>query len=322
MFGNQTIRTGIDIGSTSVKLVRGTGQTRLEEITHAGIEPYESSATNDRITRAADALKTLMSRLDLSKHKLGRIAVTVGWQESMLQEAVTPPLNAEDLIRALPFESQKHMNLDGVADPVLDGQLLGAAHKEGTGEAAQSRVLFAAIPREARDYTLSILARLGLEPKVVDLEPLAGLNELYAYLATTESTGKVTGLVDLGGRHAAMHIVGHGSGLLSRNLGPGSSLNDSAADQERYTRRLADKIQQTITYYRGHYRHQVERLYLIGGGAYADGRLQDLSEAVGCPVELLDALANANSEIRGVDDVAARGAELVTACGLCRWGDD
>jgi Tfp pilus assembly PilM family ATPase len=228
LFGNQAIRTGIDIGSTSAKLVRGSGKSRLEQITHVGIEPYE--AGTDRVTAAATALKALMSRLGLGKHKLGRLAVTVGWQEAMVQEAVTPPLGEKELVQALPFESRKHMNLEGLTEPVLDGQLLGVVTDEEDGDAALSRILFAAVSKEAREITISILAKAGLEPEILDLEPLAGLNELFANLDAAEADGRIIGLIDLGGRHAAMHVVGHDGGLLSRNLGPGSSRHDAAAE--------------------------------------------------------------------------------------------
>jgi len=322
LFGNQAIRTGIDIGSTSVKLVRGSGKTRLEQITHVGIEPYVATSAAERVTVAAEALKILMSRLGLSKYKLGRLAVTVGWQDAMVQEAITPPLDAKELVQALPFESRKHMNLDGMIEPVLDGQILGVVTDDDAGGTALSRVLFAAVSKDARDYTLSILTGAGLEPMIIDLEPLAGLNELFSHLDTAEMDGKTIGLVDLGGRHAAMHIVGSDGSLLSRNLGPGSSRQDGDTEQELYTKRLAGKIQQTITYYRGKHRQQVNSLYAIGGGAYAPGRLESLSEAVNCPVTLLDPMGSLDKKVKGAVDIADRGAELVTACGLCRWGDD
>jgi len=321
LFGNQGARTGIDIGSTSVKLVCGKGRQRLERITHVGIEPYHAASPAARVDEAAAALKTLMSRLGLSKRKLGRLAVTVGWQESMVQETTTPPLDEGELASALPYETRKYLNLDDVADPVLAGQLLGIVGQVGTGGVMQSRVLLAAVPREARDFPLQVLARLGLEPRIVDLEPLAGLNELFARLDAAEERGDVVGLIDLGGRHAAVHMVARDGGLLSRNLGPGSSRGDDAAAQCLYTRRLADKVQQTLTYYRGRFRREVDSLYVIGGGAYVTGRLDHLSESVGCRVTMLDPLAHEAKEARGASELAAHGAELATACGLCRWGD-
>jgi len=321
LFGSQSVRTGIDIGSTSVKLVRGTGSLRLEHITHVGIESYHAATPAQRVGAAAEALDILMTRLGLNKRKLGRLAVSVGWQEAMVEEAMTPPLDAKELSRALPFESRKYMNLDDMTDPLLGGQVLGFTNQDDPGGMAQSRVLFAAVPREARDLPLAVLKRLGIEPEIVDLEPLAGLNELFARLEETAEENTVVGLIDLGGKHAAVHMVGRNGGLLSRNLGPGSSRDDDEAAQDLYTRRLANKIQQTLIYYRGRYRREVGILYVIGGGAYVAGRLACLSEAVGCPVELLDPLADAGEQTSGAAELAARGAELVTACGLCRWGD-
>ncbi len=182
MFGLTTARTGIDVGSTSVKLVRGTGRTRLERITHAGIEPCGADAES-----AAAALKALMKRLSLGRRQLGRVAVTVGWQDAMVQEALTPPLDEDDLQQALPFEAPKHLNLEGVDDPVLAGQLMDLVTLDDAEGSVEQRVLLAAVPREARDHVLTILARAGIEPQIVDLEPLAGLNELFAHLDEADS---------------------------------------------------------------------------------------------------------------------------------------
>ena len=317
MFGTTAARTGIDIGTTSVKLVRGDGRERLDRITHVGIEPCTGETGS-----AAAALKALMKRLDLSPRRLGRVAVSVGWQDAQIQEAFTPPLDESELARALPFEARKHLDLDGIADPVLSGQLLDVVTADDTEGSARQRVLLAAVSREARDHVLSILSMAGIEPEVVDLEPLAGLNELFARLDRAELENAVVGLVDLGGHHAAMHVVGARGGLLSRNLGPGSGPDDGPAERDLYTRRLTEKILQTMTFYRGRHRTQVSRLYLIGGGAYAEGRLEAIADAAQCPVNLLDPLSAAPAGVCGAEEMADRGPELATACGLCRWGDD
>ena len=106
------IRTGIDLGTGSVKLVRGEGEPVLERTTHLGIEDWDAAENGDDAARAAGALRRLLDRLKLAKSRLGSIAVAVGGDDASLREVVMPSLTEEELRQALPFEAQKHLNLE------------------------------------------------------------------------------------------------------------------------------------------------------------------------------------------------------------------
>jgi Tfp pilus assembly PilM family ATPase len=105
--------------------------------------------------------------------------------------------------------------------PILDCQILGKA-PPGEDGGSQIRVLLTATPAVQRDFPLQVLARLGLEPEVVDLEPLAALNALLAVVPPEGDSEKALGLLDLGGRQASLHLTGRDGGIVSRPVGPGA----------------------------------------------------------------------------------------------------
>jgi type IV pilus assembly protein PilM len=321
-----SIRTGIDLGTTSVKLVRGEGRVRLERITHLDGENWDPGEPggngNHAVERAAGALGRILGRLGGTRHRLGRIAVGVGGEEAGLREVLLPRLGEEEIRRALPFEARKHLTLEQMTAPTIAFQVLGSAPPgEGLG-APQDRVLLAAVSSPQRDFALRVLQTHGLEPEVIDLEPLANLNALLAALPVAElGDGAVVGLLDIGGRETGLHLTQADGGLLTRTVGPGSPGPQGSAQNAGFVEDLARRVQETLTFYRGRYRRDVASLYLGGGGAMLEGLRPALQAALDLPVRVLNPLEGVALPATAGDDVAAWATRYVTACGLCRWWD-
>jgi Tfp pilus assembly PilM family ATPase len=313
-----SIRTGIDLGTTSVKLIRGEGRLRLERITHIEGENWDPGTSGngaEAVARAAAALGRILGRLGAARHRLGHIAVGVGGEEAGLREVLMPRLAEEEMRRALPFEARKHLTLEEMTSPTIAFQVLGPAYPGEGAEASQDRVLLAAVSSPQRDFALRVLAVHGLEPEVIDLEPLASLNALLAVLPAAELGDGVVGLLDLGAREAALHLSQTDGRLLTRTVGPG------ATEIAGFAEGLARRIQETFTFYRGRYRRDVASLHVAGGGAGIEGLHGALQTALGLPVRVLNPFEGVALPAAAGDDVAARAPRYVTACGLCRWWD-
>jgi len=321
VFGTSTARTGIEFGTTSVKLVRGEGRQRLERVTHALSEPWDGQSREDRLPRAGAALRDLLRSAGLGRGRLGRIATAVGWQESTLREAELPPLTGRELARALPFEARNHLDLEAMESPVLAGQILEHSGSVTAGAGAGTRVLLAAAPKPRRDFVIGALEGAGLDPQVVDLEPLAGLNALFAELGRDLDPETAVALLDIGARHTALHIASRRGGLLTRNVAPGAPAGQAATTsaEQGYFMKLSSGVEQTLTFYRGRYHREVGAIHAAGGGARVASRLTSLSGAVGCPVKLF--LPAASLGAGGLVAGEPLGPEFLTACGLCRWAD-
>ncbi len=319
----RTVRTGIDLGTTSVKLVRGIGNGHLERVTHLGLEPLAGggTGTDDAAAASAAALRRLLERLNLKTTSLGQLAVAVGGPEVACREVLTAAMSEDTMARALPFEARKHLDLENMAAPVLDYQVLGEAEEASASGAAQVRVLFAAAPRAVRDFPVEVLRQAGLEPDVVDLEPLAALNAVAAAEVGAGSEQQAVGLLDLGSARAVLHLWSRAGGLLSRQVGPGAPATAPADSGTAYGEALTPSVLETTIFFRGRHRRPVARLYLSGGGAGLPGVRQALEHALDLPVVVFDPLLGLNIDTGGCADAAAGTSRFVTACGLCRWWD-
>ena len=316
MFGRTTARTGIDIGTTSVKLVRMEGHGAARRITHLGSEPWDGSIREERHRHAGAALGALLARHGLKRKRLGRVAVTSAWHEHALREVSLPAMTEQELQKALPFEAPNHLDLEGMEQPVLAGQVLGP----DPDDPDKVRVLLAAVPRPRRDFALAVLAENGLVPETVDLEPLAGLNALLAALGDELADETPVALLDLGGHHTSLHIGSRRGGLLSRNVAPGAPADPAGDAEGGYLMKLTSGVQQTLTYYRTRHKREVSALYLTGGGALAPHRAENLREATRLPVQVFDPLAATTVTATGDGDLPP-GPLYTTACGLCHWWD-
>lgn len=319
MFQKSRARTGIEFGTSSVKLVRGEGDLRLKRVTHAAAEPWDGLNREDRVDRAGSALRDLLHRTGLGRSSLGRIAVSAGWQENSVRETEMPPITPQELAQALPYEARNHLDLETMESPVLAGQILETSGAEGE-EGVTTRVLLAAVPRPRRDFVLEALERAGLEPEVVDLEPMAGLNVLFAEKAAEFAENEAVGLLDIGAHHTALHIAAASGGLLTRNVAPGAPSGQDSPVEQGYLMKLSSGVEQTLTFFRGRHRREIGVLYAAGGGARVPARLEALQAAIGRPVHLL--LPAAGLGNAGRPDGEDLGPEYLTACGLCRWGDE
>lgn len=318
LFGSGTVRTGIDLGTGSVKLVRSEGNSSVERITHIGVEPWSPGKDGNDSQSAAAALDRLLARLHLSKRHLGRVAAAVGGDAASLREASLPSLGESELRRALPFEAKKHLFMENMASPILDCQILGPAPASQEAEGPQIRVLLAAVDDSVRAFPLKTLAIVGLEPEVIDLEPLAGLNALLGSGQAKLGEGKAIGLLDIGKRRAAVHATRSDGAFMSRPVGAGPPETGLNAD---YMQQLINRLQETVTFYRGRMRTEISSLHVCGGGALQPELTRQLGEALGIAVTVLDPIGDLVKKAEGAKAVAGKGPRFAVALGLCRWWD-
>jgi Tfp pilus assembly PilM family ATPase len=315
-----SVRTGIDLGTASVKLVRGEGRTRLERLTHLDVEAWDPENGKEPVERAAGALGRILGRMGSARHRLGHLAVGVGGHEAGLREVLLPRLSDEELRQALPFEARRHLTLEEMASPTIAYQILGPV-KTPEGGDPQVRVLLAAVPAPQRDFALRVLATQGLEPEVIDLEPLANLNAVLALLPAADLADSVVALLDLGAHGAALQVTQADGCLLSRTIDSEAPPAAGTRATAEFAEALAHRVAETLTFYRARYRRDVTRLHVGGGGALLEGLCPALQSALEMPVTPIDPFEGVALPGAAGEDVPGSASRFVTACGLCRWWD-
>jgi len=320
------LRTGIDIGSNSIKLVHGRGKDRLEEVMICAKEDLPpASNRNDEAElewRTVEAFNKLLKKNDLNKRNMGRIIVSVSGRDASIREVEMAPLSEKDLQMALPFEAKTHLDIETMERPVLAAQILGEASALIENGMSLNRVLLVAVPTYAKNFPLRVLAKIGLEPRVLDLDLLAGLNQLFANLPAGFDCSKAVGLVDIGLKQSSLHITSHRGGILSRKLGFGAASPKASEETvDRFIDNLKLKMAETVFFYRQRFSKDIAGIYLSGGGALLEGLPEKLQDGIKFPVHLLDPTEGLRMSESASKEIAGYGPSFVNAMGLCRWGD-
>lgn len=319
MIRRGTARTGIDLGRAAVKVVRGVGGDRLESVTHAGWEPVDGDGADPRL--AVAALAKLMRRLGLKPRQLGRVAVGCEAAGSAFREIETAPMTDAELRRSMRYEAHHHLDLAGIADPIIDFQVLGAAEAPGDGEGpAPLRVLLAAVDRPNRDRLLASLRGIGIVPAAIDLQPLAAVNAVLGVWAPPEAAA--VGVMDVGEGRTALYLSGWRGALLGRAV-HAAGAPDPDEPVEKWCDAVAGSVQETLVFYRGRHRRTVGRILVVGRGALRGDLVAGLQARLEPAVSAFDPFADLD---RGKSEQGApAGTEplFAAACGLCRsWDGD
>lgn len=341
--------TGIDLGHHAVKLVRldngGAGPLRL---THWGVEEIPSSGENT-VQERSEALEHLLDRLDLRPRQLGRVAAAVGGADVYLRQVALPRLPDEDLRKALPYEAKKHLPIENMDRPCVDYQVLGSVEPSGAGdeENPTQEVLLVAASRQRRNDVLEVLHRSGIDPDILDAQPLPTVNAVLGAHPVNPDDGWVV-ILDLGLVSSTLVAVLPEGTFYARPLDfTGQALTAHIEKQmnfdrptaEIYKRELGEQenggepavrkpvedlvrgLSETFRFLRVRRREcPVTRIYLCGGGAVLHGLRDRLASDLGVEVSFPDPFQGLKTE-SGRRPGPVETPWLVGALGLAEWWD-
>jgi type IV pilus assembly protein PilM len=336
--------TGIDVGRQAIKLVRlENGGADPLRLTHWGVEELAPDReVSPRVQ--AEALRRLMSRLRLRPRALGRVAAAVGGQDVHLRQVALPRLAPEDLRKALPYEARKHLPLEGIAHPYVDCQILNGIPRRDPANDTQD-VLLVATSRETRNRILETLTQAGVDPEVLDAQPLPAVNAILDTCPGDEDGWVI--VLDVGAGSTTLAAVlpdgsfysrsldFTGGGLtrsLERALGVerpeaeilkrelGKDAEEGGSVVQDHLRGLTSGVIETVRFL-GVRRRQspVSRIFLCGGGTLLPGLRDWLAAALHVPVEYPDPFQDLPVSGRRPDAIEI--PWLVGALGLARWWD-
>ena len=334
---------GLDISDHVLRLamLRG-GPGRLRLVGAADIAVPEGTIVHGDIAKpdaVAELIRQLHQRAGRSARAARYCVACLPEPTSFLKLLQVAPSAVSDLGHDVLAEATNHLPI-APEEAYIDWQQLSPA-----GAPGPASVLVAATPRQTADQYLEVLNRAGLEPVVLELEPIAiGRAVLAGNAAAADGT---VGVLDLGGTRSS-YTVFHGAvpqltvslpvasgdwtGTVARALQLDAAqaeeaklrcgLSNPACDgavADALSEPLADlarRLQEAIGYYQGHIdaTRPVQRTLLSGGGAQLLGLPEYLSQQLGHPVELSQPLAGINT--RQFPLTPSQGLQYATALGL------
>jgi len=225
-FGRNTTTVGLDIGSGLIKLVA---------ISHASGGPVLTkvaftSVVNDAIVEGeimdpgivAEAIKGLMASAGI---KAKKVVTAVGGRDVIIKKISMDRMKETEAREVIRWEAEQHVPFD-MENVELDFQIL-----DPDAEGLQMTVLLVAAKRELVEHKVALLAEVGLEASVIDVDAFALHNAFEVNYP--EAMRGVVGLVNLGHETTNINILDDGVPVLTRDIPIGTRRFKEDLQRER-----------------------------------------------------------------------------------------
>ncbi|MBK9216834.1 MAG: type IV pilus assembly protein PilM [Chloracidobacterium sp.] len=314
MFGKKKSVAGLDIGSSSVKMIELDGKLNNLNLVSLGFENLPADTIIDGQIMEMNVVSDVIQSV-CANHQVNATNVVTGvsGHSVILKNIVLPPMSREELEESIDWHAEEHIPYD-LADVSLDYQV--------TAETEEStNVLIAACKRERIDNIKQAIQLAGKTPLVIDVDTFALQN---CYEVNYEPTDdEVVTLLNIGASTMNVNIVKGTRSLFTRDITVGGSqftdvlqrslgLNFQQAEalkrgvtdavdgveeksieplMNNVTEIVAMEIQKTFDFYRAttdDNETQVQKILISGGGSKLIGLADELSQRLELPVEVLD----------------------------------
>lgn len=312
----------IDIGSHSIKVAQLEGEPGKFELKNFGLIPLEPEAVTEGVVRDEELVADALTRLLAAEKITNRHAVvSVSGEAVMIKKIKVSVLPEEELADAIQEEAEQYIPFD-IDDVRIDYQVLEGLPTfeefdldEGEEEEKQD-ILLVAVQNEIIDSRLGVLAAAGLKPVIVDLDVFAMVNAL-ANSRKVQDLGSVA-LVDLGHTFTHLNILMDGISTFTRDIPVGGAVctqnlvsrfqiepKDAAAfkygvfpeevEKEEVVNIILDsfdviveELHKAFEFFSSTSNSQVEKIFLVGGGALIPGVDGLIADRMSVPVEVFD----------------------------------
>jgi type IV pilus assembly protein PilM len=339
---------GLDIGSSSIKMVETRGRIGNLRLTNAATLPTPASAIQNNMVNETSAVAEVLRALVEGHGMHAKKVVTAVPGPAVIIKRVTLPAQSErDLENTILFEAGnfipedlENVNLDyQITDYIEDGKrmdvLLVAAKKDIVGSYAEA-------VREA-----------GLTPVVIDVDYFA-LENMYEtnYEAAPE---RAIALVNMGARYSSINILKGGRSTFTGDVPVGGrgisealmrdlnlevneaealkaggssdkvSPEQAAAVTSSAAAALIEEIHHALSFFwTAATDETIDAVFLSGGVARMPGLAQQLSDRVGAPVEIANPFGHVTIDpAADTPQLRQQAAEFAVAMGLAtRRPDD
>jgi type IV pilus assembly protein PilM len=343
---------GLDIGSSSVKVVQLKESGKGYHLVNFGIEPLPAQTIVDgsimNQTAVVDAIRSLKNALKLKPRE---VATAISGHSVIIKKIKVPPMTPEELEEQIPWEAEHHIPFSK-DDVEIDHQLVSTQNAQG-----QMELLLVAAKKEVvSDYTM-VIREAKLLPTVMDVAAFTIQNAFEVnYEATPD---EAVALINVGAALSNINIVAGGTSAFTRDVTVGGNifteeiqkrLNVSQEEAEAWkigsmgeaahevlpheveavlaevADGVAGQFQRSLDFFLASAADAtITRIYLCGGSAKVPALQKSLQEKSRTSVEILDPFKKITIDERKFDMAFLRhhAAEATVAVGLAlrRSGD-
>lgn len=348
LFGKKKSVAGLDIGSSSIKMVELDGKSNQLSLVALGYQNLPDDTIIDgqimELNVVSDCIQNVCSNFQV---KADQVVTGVSGHSVIIKNIVLPPMSSDELEESIDWHAEEHIPYD-LADVSLDYQVTNS-----TPDA--TNVLIAACKRERIDNVRQAVQLAGKEPFVIDVDTFA-LQNCYEFNYQPDESQVVT-LLNIGASTMNINIIKGTRSLFTRDITVGGSqftdvlqrnlgLSFQQAEavkrgvshavegieeksieplMNNVTEIVAMEIQKTFDFYRATSEDNhtvVQKILISGGGSKLQGLAHDLSARLELPVEVMDPFRNIKVDSRKFDPdyMSEIMPEMAVAVGLAMRG--
>lgn len=228
IFGRSKGLVGLDIGSSSVKLVelkplKGDQKWKLVNIAMVPLSPeviVDGSVMDS--TMVVDAITQLFTE---NKIKSNDVAIAVSGHSVIIKKITMAYMAAEELAESIRWEAESYIPFD-IDDVNLDYQVID---EEDRGDGNMDVLLVAAKKEKVSEY-VSVVQQAGKNPVVVDVDSFALQNSLTANYELSDL--QITALINIGASVMNINIIQGGTSIFWRDISFGGNLYTDAIQKD------------------------------------------------------------------------------------------
>lgn len=348
LFAKRRDTVGIDIGSSSVKLVQLREQKGMYQLLNVGILPLPAEAIVDNtLMDSSSIVETIKNLIKSLNVKATDAACSISGNAVIIRKIVLPAMTSAELEEQIQWEAEQYIPFD-INDVNIDFQILSPDENDPS----KMNVLLVASKKDIVNDYITVFNETGLKLSVLDVDAFAAQN---AFEINYDSfPEEVIALVNIGANIMNLNIVKGGASLFTRDVQLGGSVYTDEIQKQfgvgseeaekiklsgecpdpgklqgiisRLNETLALEMRRSLDFYNSTASEgKIGKVYLSGGAAKTALLVEAVSQRLGVPVEILKPFQKINYNEKEFDiEYLTEIAPLVTvAMGLAtrRSGD-
>ncbi len=291
---------GIDIGSSSIKVVRfSAGENDLRLTHHECVSfPKPAISRDGVIDRAAivDALRSMNPRLTWNP-RYDHVCVAIPGVLTTTRFAAIPELSNQEFRKHLQSEAQTYCDPESF---IFAAKLIGERPRiRGNPQrASKSKMVFLIMAeRSILDTFWGIMEDAGIPNPNFSVDALGTTKAYENSIGRLGSPGGVTGIIHIGAQTASISSVREGGLIFIRSM-----VNDPTKDLARNT---GQEARRSYDYFREQSKvEKLDRILVSGAPACDEEFRNNLSEGLGWPVVLGNPLESiVPAAVAGVQEI-------------------
>lgn len=323
------LAVGLDIGSSSVKLVQLSESKRGYVLDAFGVSPLPPEAIVDgALMNSAAIVEAIKGLFAQARLKNKNVSLGISGHSVIVKKISLPRMTQEELEESIQWEAEQYIPFD-VKDVNIDVEIL-STDDDATG---QMDVLLVAAKKDMiNDYT-AVIAEAGLAPHVVDVDAFAVQNAFEVNYEIPKSETIV--LVNAGASVVNINVVANGKPVFTRDITMGGNqfteeiqkqLNVSYDEAEKLkvggdvgevdsvipqeveriisgvADQMAGEIQRSLDFYSATAAdNTISKVYLSGGTARIPALFKTIEQRLAVPVEIVNPFKSVEIDNRRFD---------------------